>query len=324
MAESAWETPPGTPRIRLSSCKACYSPASSPRHWSETTSDVTPPRGAAPRSPLGLPTPCKASLPPRGACLPSPPRLRRCSLLEALQNDDLEEVALQLDLDETLVHVPLRNRGCQPPVLAALQEGCSVSILDLLLRRGANVDATSNGDITALEAVASSRPAWSVESISEVDSYDQIHTMLAPVSMHSISVSMQDQEPPWLRQDPDCEKEGVGNRGFSGLRMMEEHCCAYSACLLSHGANPRRLFGQGLSAVERVENSDRAALTTLLRYWTDWQVCRWLRHLGRKAPAERLQRKLSTDAIAGILHCPPDVSDLICGFLAPPEERGVR
>mmetsp|Transcript_27283 Transcript_27283/g.78544 ORF Transcript_27283/g.78544 Transcript_27283/m.78544 type:complete len:252 (+) Transcript_27283:139-894(+) len=88
----------------------------------------------------------------------TPPSLSREPIAAAILANEESTLAAVLDDDPLVVCRPLR-RTQEPVVLAAVTCGCSVQLVALLLRRGADAGAVGPERVTPLEAIILAREA---------------------------------------------------------------------------------------------------------------------------------------------------------------------
>jgi len=74
-------------------------------------------------------------------------------LLLAIQKNDPMEVASALEMDDAAAFLPLKGYSCGWQIPTALKYGCSVEILRMLCKNGADPFATDNQGIAPLAAV---------------------------------------------------------------------------------------------------------------------------------------------------------------------------
>lgn len=248
----------------------------------------------------------------------TPPRQIRCTLLAAIRSGSSEQVRQAIADDDTSVHVPLCTvDGCEAPVVLAIREGCSVGILDLLLRSGASANETNSAGLTVLEMLCAAPEVKLAEDA----------TMWGQTSACSLDfvMTLPETQEPRLPSPPAAHlappppiaaacslvtlcMAAAGTGGAGPLLPCaaggdEARRCALAARLLAHGAHGRD------AAAQAAEQHGHILLAGLLRHCRDYRVCCWLRRLWTRRAA-----LVSTHGL-GLLHCPRDVCELIVEFL---------
>lgn len=222
---------------------------------------------------------------------------RLAALRRVFQRDDLKALEAHLDADEIAVFTPLMDRACEPPLTAAVREGCSVPLLKALLRRGATVSEAGARGFTALHWVAMG--ACMARELFK----DELEGPSPP-------------RPPWDRLVSDLPPvswaeaaRGPVSWGMRSAPISEERQLALAACLLLFGAQASSEDGNGLTAADHADRNGRVRLALLIRHWSDLQVSHWLRMVATRtyAPIGCQRPSLST--------MPPEVCGLVCNFL---------
>lgn len=271
---------------------------------SRKASSRTPTPGSPPpavRNPYGSPA-HRADLSPS-----PPPRCGRgygdASLARAILADSPERVLQILDEDPLAALRPCAA-GQPPPLVLAVQSGCSPEIVELLLRRGFPADARAADGNTALGTVARAADEVALDWL------------------FGGACSAAGGLPP-----PGLALAGL-LRTFAARRppmpplLGEERCVAYASWLLAFGADPAAPSGpDGRSAAECAKVADRPQLAQLLQHWAGAEA-RALRRLRQRPPRDgcscRRPEGPMRPAAGGCLLCLPDVlCERVCDALAP-------
>jgi len=214
-------------------------------------------------------------------------------MLAAIRTNCLEQVQSVVDDDEAFLHMPLfTGNGCESPVFVAIKQRCSVGLLDFLLRSGASAHEKNSAGFTALEVLAGAKTGQPPLR-PRADAWNAAHT------------------PAWLSgQVPRFPGFKARPAALPQLPLdtsRSDKClCALAACLLSHGV-------QAGKAVAIAEEAGQAALASLIRYWEDRKLCRWLRAVYARSAVQ-----VALVGGRSLFDCPADVCEAICEFLAPP------
>lgn len=222
------------------------------------------------------------------------PGLRR-----VLRQNNRQALEAHLEADEIAVFLPLVDRDHEPPLTAAVREGCFVPLLVALLRRGAFVNEVGARRRTALHWVAMG-PTLTLETFNgepqhfllPLPAWDQAASNVPPVPWAEVAV-----------EQVSC--------GMASAPLSEEHRFALAACLLAFGALADCEDCDGLTAAEHANKNGRERLALLIRHWRDLQVSHWLQKLEARpyGPTGCQRPSLST--------MPQEVRGLVCEFLAP-------
>jgi len=205
------------------------------------------------------------------------------ALRKVLQRDDLETLEALLDADEMAAFAPVRDQGCEPPLVVAVRERCSPPLLAALLRRGAFANEAGREGFTAMHWVAMGA---------------------CLTRAHEGDVDNEEPPPYW---DP------LGSDHPPVVATCEERRLALAACLLSFGAQADAEDCNGLTAADHASQNGRTRLSLLIRNWVDVLAAQWLHRLETitGTPIGWPQPSLST--------MPPEVTGLVCKFLVPDE-----
>mmetsp|Transcript_53939 Transcript_53939/g.157408 ORF Transcript_53939/g.157408 Transcript_53939/m.157408 type:complete len:294 (+) Transcript_53939:1-882(+) len=233
------------------------------------------------------------------------PRACENPLLKALRANDIELVMASIKEDETLVYSPLlTGQGCEPPVLVALKEDCSASILSCLLRAGASVCDVGPSGLTALEVVAKAKRAQ-LETLPNAPDAESPWTPCQDLGGFDVQSQVFGGIPGWGPQS------GVPLelRELASARDDEDRRCACARLLLAHGDGMSRAGAAAVAAQAAEERGDMK-LAGLIRYWEELKAASYLRQL--RSRRERL-------CSPALLECPHDIWELIFEALAPRE-----
>jgi len=222
------------------------------------------------------------------------------ALRKVLQRDDLETLEALLDADEMAAFAPVRDQGCEPPLVVAVRERCSPPLLAALLRRGAFANEAGREGFTAMHWVA---------------------TGACLIWAHAEDVDDEQPPPYWdpLGSDhppvPLCEAACAPvHCVLCSVATCEERRLALAACLLSFGAQADAEDFNGLTAADHASKNGRTRLSLLIRNWGDVQAAQWLHRLEDTTTGTPIgwpQPSLST--------MPKEVTGLVCKFLVPDE-----
>mmetsp|Transcript_66769 Transcript_66769/g.131635 ORF Transcript_66769/g.131635 Transcript_66769/m.131635 type:complete len:298 (+) Transcript_66769:100-993(+) len=234
-----------------------------------------------------------------------PPTPRSGPLQHALLGNRVLEVARILDGNELASVAPIKDlSGCESPLVKAARYGCSVLILKLLLRHGANADSPGNNGLTPLMIVIRAHTNRLHDRMTYPDfshgSADQPRT----ASMW----------PTWSQQIPLAGNNGLSESNLrDGLpRLSEDQCMDTALCLLQHGAEALQAGTTGQCAPDVAERLGKPRLAALLKYWCELQACRMLWILWHSYDGGHLK----TGTISVV---PGTVRSLLSQFMVPDE-----
>lgn len=211
----------------------------------------------------------------------SPPcRERPNALFVALERDDYGMVLKILDEDPAVAHTLCKGRkGAEMPLSHAVSCKCSVEIVQLLVKRGAMIDAVGSSALTPLAVVASSE----VEKPGE---RSEMHwrTMTSPAA-----------DLPWRRngasggfldtgiRPPDFVSEPIRYWQAKRASVKQDWQLKVGTLLLNHGADPLWKDKQGRTTFEQAAACGHAQLARKLEAWADQEsvmFCRLAQHGG--------------------------------------------
>lgn len=137
-------TPPPlwNPVVPLADSEMQLTPPASPLVSSRDVVFATPHKPVSTRSPRA---PCKAAVP---------------ALLSALQCCDLGGVRQALEVDPECAQFPFWEHALEPPLCAAVRLGCGPEIIELLIARGAAVNALDAKGRAPLDILKADTCRW--------------------------------------------------------------------------------------------------------------------------------------------------------------------
>lgn len=199
----------------------------------------------------------------------------------ALRSGHAQTVAEMLSCDDTLAHIPVKTAtGCEPPLIAAIEMGCSAAVVAALLSHGVPMARSRCG-----------APA--------------LHTLILSLEKEK-ALSM---FPPW----PDAYHEDSPEFGDCLFQKpghaAEKRTRDLARCLLRYGADAEERW-QGLLPAEMAARSGKQLLAAEIEQF----VWRRVRPLLAK---HRLAARAAKRDTPQLLACREDVYELVCKFLAP-------
>lgn len=209
---------------------------------------------------------------------------RVSSLRKILQSGNLAALETHLDADDMAAFAPLVDRDCDPPVVAAVRELCSIPVMVALLRRGALVNVAGSRGLTALH--------WVAMLPRLADTFNQVATDFSLVPWEGFSV-------------------GPVSCSMDLPFTCEERQLAAASCLLAHGAQADCEDCDGWTAANHADKNGHARLALFIRHWADLQVCHWLRKCCIRS------RGLNDCQRPSLSTMPAEVVGAVCQFLAP-------
>lgn len=103
-----------------------------------------------------------------GTCPLAPAEMSYPPLMKALQKNNLDMVVTVLEADIESARFPFWDHNIEPPLCTAIRLGCSVDIVEHLIKSDADVKARDAADRSPLEVLYST--TWrSVESLNEIE-----------------------------------------------------------------------------------------------------------------------------------------------------------
>lgn len=249
---------------------------------------------------------------------PHAPQADRGSLSHVLRMNSVQELKRLHRSDENIVHVPVCDRGCDPPVLSAVVHGCSADVVGFLLRHGSAVHGLDLNGLSAIQNLA-------LGSAGRTEMKELPMFLRNPVPQFPVGPS-----PPWA----DAGEAGSGlafqlpmlpplppwtdTVGGELLDAKEEQrCCDVGIWLLSFGADPLQKDANGLTAVDHARKTKQLRLASLLAQWPSRMPVRVLRRFLVQGPAAE------GDLATGLRGMPPGVADHILDFMVASETSAI-
>lgn len=242
-------------------------------------------------------------------CARSPPPAPKIAPLNvALLQGSCDAVARVLDDDPMAAVVPIDD--FQPPLVYAVKHGCAVPVLELLIEKGALLEAVGPARLTALEYVAGQEKVscpWA----------SFLGPALPPCSSLPLDLGCVDfMSPPGF--DFPCPPIGSdAGRTTSILGVQarvnaaaEAHRINVVVLLLRHGANPVR-------AIDIAEQAGRTSCAALIRHWSGIEARQMLEAHWLQWDQELTDGQTPLGSGCYLLRMPPESRKRLCDFLAP-------
>lgn len=261
-------------------------------------------------------TPERATLSSRASNTPPPaPRVHLHSLSRVLRMDNLQQLRRLFELDDNIVHVPLTDRGCDPPVLSAVVHRCCPEIIGFLLRHGATVHGHDLEGFTALHHLAMGGEwHWHLENRRQ--SMHLVNPLLNFLHFPHAEVDhIMASAPPPLHLPPPPWADALATMPPNA--QAEERSCAVAIWLLTFGADPLGEDANGLTAVDLANRSKQPKLAFLLSQWPSRKPMRVLRECLARGAA------LESESAGSFKHLLPGLAEHIFDFVMPCESCSI-
>lgn len=213
-------------------------------------------------------------------------------LSKAIKHDDLSAVAVALDDDPLVLCRTLRDVS-EPAVMYAIRNGCSPSLVQLLLRHGADPNERGRDGACAMDLVVrAALPPVFVHGWGADPSPLEMRRRVTRAFWSGLSLcgpAMLPLDAPTAAVGPALWSEtprvgaafhepffvavGAVAGGLMVVPPSEAKCCEYATALLQHGAGATEKDHPTVTACADVADSTgRVRLAHLLRHWNGRQV----------------------------------------------------